>query len=116
MSIKKMSSKSKASLEALHALFAPAPVYVTEQPQQPEPPTNLDTVILADLGVTSDVPLFRWFKGYDAKGVERIFKFQRGLSLEKWRDSLQKQVLVQVQGPYRSVAQAAAAPRSTTQH
>lgn len=116
MSIKKMSNKSKASLEALHALFAPAPVYVTEEATPVEPPTTLDSVIVADLGINSDVALFRWFKGHDAKGVERLFKFQRGASLEQWHALLTKQSIVQVQGPYRSAAQAAAAPRSTTQH
>lgn len=108
-----MSAKSKAAIDALNALFAPAPVYAQEEVQAIEIPHTLDAVIESDLGFTSDVPLYRWYKGQDAKGVIHVVRFQRGLSLEQWHESLARQKLVSVQGPYRSATQAQTAPKAS---
>lgn len=108
-----MSSKSKAAIDALNALFAPAPVYAKDEPAAVEIPHTLDAVIESDLGFTSDVPLYRWYKGQDTKGVIHVMRFQRGQSLEQWHENLARQKLVSVQGPYRSAAQAQTAPKAS---
>ena len=84
----KMTPKSKATLEALHALFAPvqATVYLATVAEPVTIPDNLDAQISADEATTLDTPMFRWYRGTDAKGIVRVFRFQRGHTLAQWRE------------------------------
>ena len=106
-----MTPKSKATLEALHALFAPAPatVYLATVAEPVTIPDNLDAQISADEATSLDTPMFRWYRGTDAKGIVRVFRFQRGHTLAQWREQLTTQQLCSVSGPFRTVAQAQAA-------
>lgn len=107
-----MSSNSRATLAALHALFEPRAPLFAPLPEEPdlEPPLNLDSVIEQDTGLFEGVVLHRWFRGKDAKGVTHFFKFQRGLALAQWHDLLRRQRLVNVAGPYRALDKAKTAP------
>jgi hypothetical protein len=68
----------------------------------PRPPTNLDLRILADAETRADSMAVRWYSGVDAAGVVRIFRFQRGRSIEAWRQLLKAQSLQSVAGPLRT--------------
>ena len=96
---------------ALDALFdSPSPLPMPAQPPSPPPnvdlPLNLDAVIAADIGAHFEVETHRWFAGRDATGIVRIFRFQRGQALDTWHETLHKQRLVSVAGPYRNQIQA----------
>jgi len=94
---------------ALDALFD-APDTSPPPPALPEPesilPHNLDGVIEGDLDFASETSAFRWYAGQDRTGIHRIFRFQRGLPLEAWHQTLRTQALVSVRGPFRSQVQA----------
>ena len=101
-----MSSSSQA-LAALNALFEPAQPPVVEVPDLP---LNLDEVIAADAASSWDFVTHRWYRGVDAHGVVRIFRFQRGNGLPLWHELLRTQQLQSVDGPYRTQVQAQAKP------
>src|SRR5450759_4949910 len=103
-----MSSPSQA-LAALNALFQPAPAAV--EPDARELPINLDKYILADASAAWDTVSYRWYFGTDIAGVQRIFRFQRGSSLEQWHELLRSQKLQTVSGPFRTQAHAQSAAR-----
>jgi hypothetical protein len=91
------------ALAALSALFQTLPA-VTES--DVELPTNLDASIRSDAGAACDLISYRWYRGTDQAGVQRIFRFQRAGSLEQWHESLQSQRLRSVAGPFRTQAHA----------
>lgn len=96
---------------ALDALFdSPSPLPMATPPPTPpanlDVPRNLDAVIEADTATPFEVETHRWFAGRDATGIVRIFRFQRGQALADWHDTLHKQRLVSVAGPYRNQIQA----------
>lgn len=106
-----MSSSSRAALEALNALFVPAPAYYEAPAEVPPAPDTLDDSIRAEEGQFAEVALFRWYRGQDLSGVERFFKFQRGLPLTQWRELLVRQRMASVAGPFRTLVQAQQAAR-----
>ena len=72
-----------------------------------EPPSNLDTHIKSEHQALEAGPVgFRWYRGADAQGVTRVFRFQRGGSIEQWRQGLRSQRLIAVSGPFRAQNQA----------
>lgn len=96
---------------ALDALFdSPSPLPMPTHPPTPpanlDVPRNLDAVIEVDVGMPFEVETHRWFAGRDATGIVRIFRFQRGQALADWHETLRKQRLVSVAGPYRNQMQA----------
>ncbi len=99
---------SNPHLAALQALFGPAPAPAREE-ELVALPLNLDSAIEADTHAAWDVVLYRWYRGVDAHGVTRIFRFQRGLALTTWHDQLRTQRLTRIDGPFRTQAQATAA-------
>lgn len=101
-----MSSSSQA-LAALNALFEPR-LPLAEPEPDPELPTGLDATIAADAAQHWDGPTYRWYRGTDSKGIRRIFRFQRGLSLDAWHLALRTQRLCTVTGPFRTQQMAAA--------
>ncbi len=106
-----MSSSSRAALEALNALFVSAPAYYEAPVDVPPAPDTLDDSIRAEEGQFADVALFRWYRGEDAAGVQRFFKFQRGLPLASWHDLLVRQRMTSVSGPFRTLVHAQQAAR-----
>lgn len=92
----------RAALDALFDSPAPAPIAPPPAPPAPDLPQNLDPVIEADVQLAWEGETYRWFAGRGAAGVLRIFRFQRGLTLEAWHETLRKQMLESVAGPYRS--------------
>lgn len=103
-----MTPKSLANRAALEALFHPAAA-IFQEPELPlDIPSNLDHIITAEEGQFAEVPLFRWFTGKDRSGVVHFFKFQRGQVLASWHALLQRQRLCEVNGPFRTLAQARA--------
>lgn len=97
----------RAALDALFDTPTPTPATpaVAASPS-PEPPHNLDDAIRADAELSWEVETHRWFAGRDARGIVRIFRFQRGFSLMAWHETLRKQMLTSVTGPYRNQGQA----------
>ena len=71
-------------------------------PLAPGPPTKLDPLVLADAETRADSTTVRWYSGLDAAGTVRIFPFQRGRSLDAWRELLKSQSLQSVAGPFRT--------------
>jgi len=69
-------------------------------PLAPGPPTNLDPLVLADAETRADSTTVRWYSGLDVAGTVRIFPFQRGRSLDAWRELLKSQSLQSVAGPF----------------
>jgi hypothetical protein len=103
-----MSSYSQ-DLAALDALFQPSRAVVESGP--PELPVNLDAHILADCSAAWEIVSYRWYRGTDTGGVQRIFRFQRGNSLEQWHETLQSQKLQDIFGPFRTQAHAQSTAR-----
>ena len=77
-----------------------------------QPPTDLDSLILADAETESHWVGVRWYRGVDAAGVVRVFQFRRGSPIELWRRLLSLQSLQSVAGPVRTQLAAHAAPRA----
>jgi hypothetical protein len=92
-------------LAALSALFQTPSAAIESDV---ELPTNLDASILSDACTACDAASYRWYRGTDQAGVQRIFRFLRAGSLELWHESLHSQRLQSVAGPFRTQAHAQA--------
>jgi hypothetical protein len=103
--LSKMTSAAQVRA-ALDALFdTPSESVLQLPPAATAPaivPTSLDAVILADTQLTFPVDAYRWFAGRDLTGVLRIFRFKRGLDLPNWHETLLKQHLTSISGPFRT--------------
>lgn len=98
--------------EAFDAVFRPDRARGDDPvlgPHVSGPPTDLDPLILADAETRADSVSVRWYRGLDAAGVVRIFRFQRGRSLQAWQRLLQSQSMQSVAGPFRTRLHAHAA-------
>lgn len=88
---------------ALHALFEPRSFVAYAEPEiEIEPPHNLDAAISADAAMSWEVESYRWYRGTDAKGVNRVFRFRRGRPVDEWQAHLKAQRLTSVNGPFRT--------------
>ena len=97
-------SSSSLALAALSALFqTPTPVVDIDTL---ELPTNLDEFIQVDAACGSEILGYRWYRGKDQAGVQRIFRFPRAGSLQQWHETLQAQRLRCVSGPFRTLTHA----------
>ena len=103
-----MSSYSQ-DLAALDALFQPSHAVV--ESEAPELPVNLDAQIVADCAAAWEIVSYRWYRGTDTGGIQRIFRFRRGNSLEQWHEALHSQRLQDVAGPFRTQAHAQSTAR-----
>jgi len=100
-----MNSSSPIS-DPFDAVFLPYRAGCNDEPGivalAPGPPTDLDPLILADAETRADSATVRWYSGLDAAGAFRIFRFQRGRSIDAWRELLKSQSLQSVSGPFRT--------------
>lgn len=98
--------------DSLEALFessgAPLPFDAALAQELPQSPTTLDDQIGAEAAAADRCAGFRWYRGIDAVGIVRIFRFERGGSVEQWHGLLRSQTLQSVAGPFRSPIQARA--------